>query len=375
VLALTTLVVLTVVAPSSAQAPTFNSLYSFANSPDRATPYGGVIKDKVGNLYGTTNGGGEFGSGTVYELSKSGQETVLYNFTGGTGGSAPYGGLAMDASGNLYGTTSEGGAYDAGTVFELNPQTKQETVLHSFAGQPDGTTPFSGLIMDKAGNLYGTTLAGGSSNAGTVYKVNIKTRQETVLHSFTGDPDGGWPTFGNLLMDKSGNLYGTTFGGGTSNLGTVWELSAKGTETVLYSFTGGSDGGEPDQSLAMDTKGNLYGTTEIGGLGVGVAFKVNIKTQMETVLLTFEGARGDSPSSGLVRDSKGNLYGTAANSTNGDGLVFELTGTKETILHRFDGTDGATPFRSPLLLEDGTLYGVTIFGGAGNFGTVFSVKP
>jgi uncharacterized repeat protein (TIGR03803 family) len=172
-LALTILVVLTVVAAPSAQAHTFKSLYSFVNSPDGATPYGALIKDKSGNLYGTTRAGGSSG---------------------------------------------------AGTVFEVNPKTKQETVLYSFTGQPDGATPFSGLVIDKSGNLYGTTFAGGSFNDGIVYKVNIKTQQEPALYSFAGDPDGGEPVYGNLLMDKSGNLYGTTQGGGSSNRGSVWEL-------------------------------------------------------------------------------------------------------------------------------------------------------
>jgi uncharacterized repeat protein (TIGR03803 family) len=384
VLGLTILAVLTAIATPSAQGQTFKSLYSFGNSPDGATPYGAVVKDKVGNLYGTTSAGGASGFGTVYKLSKSGKETVLYSFTGGADGSLPYAGLVMDTSGNLYGTTRAGGSSDAGTVFVVNPNTRQETVLHSFTGQPDGAAPFSGLIMDKSGNLFGTTFAGGSANDGTVYKVNIETQQETVLYSFTGDPDGGDPVYGNLLMDKSGNLYGTTQGGGSFNRGSVWELSANGTETVLYSFTGGkdgggSDGGGADQSLVMDTKGNLYGTTEEGGVGAGVVFKANIKTKTETVLYTFKALKnGGVPTAGLVRDSKGNLYGTttAGGGRASYGTVFKLAGAKETVLHRFHGGDGKNPFRSPLMLNsDGTLYGVTYLGGTKGFGTVFSIKP
>jgi uncharacterized repeat protein (TIGR03803 family) len=372
----------TAVAPS-AHAQTFKSLYSFAGSPDGATPYGAVIKDTSGNLYGTTLAGGSSGFGTVYKLSASGQESVLYSFTGGADGSKPYAGLVMDTSGNLYGTTSAGGSSNAGTVFEVNPQTGRETVVHSFTGQRDGATPFSGLVMDQSGNLYGTTFAGGSSNVGTVYKVNIKTKKETVLYSFAGDPDAGEPVYGNLLMDKLGNLYGTTQGGGSSNRGAVWELSAKGSETVLYSFTGGKDGGGSDiggadQSLTMDTKGNLYGTTERGGVGVGVIFKVNIKTKTETVLFTFNAPTdGEIPSAGLVRDHKGNLYGTtvAGGDNNSDGTVFEVTGIKETVLHRFDGTDGQNPFRFPLLLDGGKVYGVTYQGGTSGHGTVWELTP
>jgi uncharacterized repeat protein (TIGR03803 family) len=381
---ITIMILLTVVAATSAHAQTFKSLYSFGQSPDGATPFGGVVKDKAGNLYGTTSAGGSFGFGTIYKLSKSGKETVLYSFTGGADGAVPYGSLAVDDSGNLYGATRFGGSFDGGAVFEVNPETRQETVLHSFTGQPDGAEPFSGLILDKSGNLYGTTFAGGSANDGTVYKVNIQTQQETVLYSFTGDPDGGDPVYGNLLMDKSGNLYGTTQGGGTSNRGAVWELSADGTETVLYSFTGGkdgggSDGGGADQSLVMDTKGNLYGVTEGGGVGAGVVFKVNIKTKKETVLYTFNALKnGEVPTAGLVRDSKGNLYGTTAagGGRASFGTVFKMTGTKETVLHHFHGADGETPFRSSLMLDhDGTLYGVTYLGGAHGLGAVFSIKP
>jgi len=262
----------------------------------------------------------------------------------------------------------------------VNPKTKKETVLYTFTGGSDGSGPFAGLVMDKSGNLYGTTEGGGSSGVGTVYKVNIKTKKETVLHSFAGGSDGATPIYGNLLMDKSGNLYGTTDGGGSSSAGTVWEVSAKGKETVLYNFTGGSDGGGVfEQSLATDGKGNLYGTTEEGGTdGVGVVFEVNIKTGKETVLHSFStsGGDGEFPSSGLVRDSKGNLYGsTQTGGASGLGITFEVTGTKETILHSFDGSDGENPFTSPVLDEKGTIYGTAYNGGADSHGVVYSIKP
>jgi uncharacterized repeat protein (TIGR03803 family) len=368
---LSILAALMVVAVPSAQAQTFKSLYSLTGSPKGATPYGAVLISSKGQvLYGATFAGGEFGFGTVYELSKSG-ETVLYSFTGGADGSQPYAGLVIDGSGNLYGTTSGGGLYGYGTVFEVDPTTREETVLHSFEGEPDGRRPLSGLLLDNSGNLYGTTIEGGVDDFGAIYEVNIQTRQETVLQSFVGD-EGGFPFYGNLLMDASGNLYGTTFGGN----GNVWEFSANGVLTILYNFTGAPDGGEPDQSLAMDNEGNLYGTTEIGGNGSGTVFKVNIATQTETLLHTFTGGDGGGfPSSGLVRDSSGNLYGTTAQSINGNGTVFELSGSRFTILHRFQGPDGSTPFRSPLLLDDGVLYGVTSLGGKDGQGTVFALKP
>ena len=329
-LALVILAVLTVVAAPSAQAQTFTSLYSFTGSSDGATPFGAVIMDKSGALYGTTYSGGASGYGTVYKLSK-GTETVLYSFTGGTDGGGPFSSLLMDKAGNLYGTTVNGGS-GYGTVFKLNPKTKKEAVLYSFTGGTDGSLPFSGLLMDTSGNLYGTTEGGGSSAEGTLFKVNIKSKKETVVHSFAGGTDGALPLYGNLLMDNAGNLYGTTVGGGSSSNGTVWKVSAKGKETVLYAFTGGSDGGGVfEQSLAMDTKGNLYGTTENGGTySVGVVFEVNIKSKKETVLYNFTGSTdGSYPSSGLVRDSKGTLYGTTQiGGANSVGTVFESEGHK-----------------------------------------------
>jgi uncharacterized repeat protein (TIGR03803 family) len=177
----------------------------------------------------------------------------------------------------------------------------------------------------------------------------------------------------------SGNLYGTTVNGGTSGDGAVWEVSPKGIETVLHSFAGPPDGaGAFEQGLTMDTKGNLYGTTEEGGTdGIGIVFKVTIKTGKEAVLYSFTGTPDAAyPSSGLVRDRKGRLYGTSQEGgTNNLGTVFEVIGTKETILHSFAGSDGETPFTSPLLDHDGTLYGVTYQGGANGLGTVFSLKP
>lgn len=371
-----TFAVLVVASLPSAQAQTFKSLYSFTGSTDGANPFGAVIADKSGALYGTTEAGGA-GFGTVYKLSK-GKETVLYSFTGGADGSSPFASLVMDKSGNLYGTAIAGGS-GYGTVFKVASKSKKETVLYTFTGGADGAAPFSGLLMDNKGNLYGTTEGGGSASQGTVYEVNIKTMKETVLHSFAGGTDGAIPLYGNLLVDAKGNLYGTTVGGGASGDGTVWEVSAKGTETVLYSFTGGDAGtGAFEQSLAMDPKGNLYGTTENGGTSsAGVVFKVKIKNGKEAVLYNFTGEPDAAyPSSGLTRDSTGNLYGTSQEGgTSNLGSVFEVKGTKDTILHSFAGSDGENPFTSPLLDTDGTLYGVTYQGGTYGYGTVFSLKP
>jgi uncharacterized repeat protein (TIGR03803 family) len=252
-------------------------LHSFANSPgDGAIPTAALIMDKAGNLYGTTGHGGASGNcfggcGTVFKLDTSGNETVLHSFTAGDG-AFPLAGLIMDKGGNLYGTTESGGASGDGTVFKLDSSGKL-TVLYSFTGTPDGATPQASLIMDKAGNLYGTTANGGAGTCsngvvnlgcGTVFKLDTS-GNETVLHSFMSSPGDGANPVACLIMDKKGNLYGTTNVGGASGVGTVFKLDPSGNETVLHSFTGG-DGANPQAGLIMDKAGNLYGTTVFGGV-------------------------------------------------------------------------------------------------------------
>jgi uncharacterized repeat protein (TIGR03803 family) len=265
--------------------------------------------------------------------------TVLFSFNGGDGAS-PQAGLIMDAQGNLYGTTWAGGV-GWGTVFKLDPSGK-ETVLHSFTDNfSDGASPFGSVIMDAAGNLYGTTYVGGGHGYGTVFKLE-PSGTETVLHSFTDGADGSLPS-GNLIMDADGNLYGVADYGGNSSCsnvghpsgcGTVFKLAPSGTLTVLYSFTGGSDGADPSGGLIMDATGNLYGTTWGGGAyGYGTVFKLD-SSGKETVLHSFTyGAGGFSPF-GVIQDAKGNLYGEAAAggvipcigiTSEGCGTVFEIT--------------------------------------------------
>jgi uncharacterized repeat protein (TIGR03803 family) len=251
--------------------------------------------------------------------------TLLYSFTGKSDGGIPQGGLVRDPAGNLYGTTSQGGllrdcaGFGCGVVFEVDP-TGKETVLHRFKG-PDGALPVGSLLLDEAGNLYGAA-SGGASGIGVVFKVD-KSGKETVLHNFKGS-DGALP-LGSLIRDGEGNLYGATFAGGVGNCfmgkgcGVVFKLDKTGKETVLYAFTGGSDGGEPQRggALIRDKAGNLYGTTVQGGVncdnqsfGCGVVFKLD-KTGKETVLYTFTGGSdGAEPLGGLTRDQAGNLYGS-----------------------------------------------------------------
>jgi uncharacterized repeat protein (TIGR03803 family) len=402
-------------------------LYKFCSGPqcaDGYNPLGTLIRDREGNLYGTTYAGGSsFGSddnggGVVFKVDATGHETVLYNFCSAINcadGQLSYAGLLLDRAGNLYGTTAVGGVNGSGTVFKIDAN-GQESVLYSFcsaANCADGQQPYAPLIRDRAGNLYGTTTYGGVYNGGTVFKLDAE-GHETVLYSFcsaTNCTDGQLP-YAGLIRDKDGNFYGTTYGGGAIGAanfqgGTVFKLDAAGHETVLYSFCSEAqcmDGKQPYAGLVMDRAGNLYGTTSGGGahgflntLG-GTVFKLD-PSDHETVLYSFcstGGAQctdGEMPIGGLVRDGAGNLYGTAlfggANvliSGNGVGVVFRVTVEgKETVLYNFcsalNCSDGLLPYAGLVGDAEGNLYGTAsaggIFdancGGAYSCGTVFKL--
>ncbi len=315
------------------------TVYSFTGSPDGGGPYAGLVMDAAGNLYGTTYQGGSAGDGTVFELTAASAystEIVLYSFTGSPDGALPYAGLVMDAAGNLYGTTYEGGSSGYGTVFELTAASAYSTeiVLYSFTGFPDGAFPYAGLVMDAAGNLYGTTYQGGSAGDGSVFELTAASAYSTeiVLYSFTGSPDGTSP-YAGLVMDAASNLYGTTYQGGSAGDGTVFELtaaSAYSTEIVLHSFTGSPDGALPYAGLVMDAASNLYGTTYQGGsTGNGTVFELTAASaySTESVLHSFAGSSdGALPYAGLVLDAARNLYGTTyQGGSAGYGTVFELT--------------------------------------------------
>ncbi len=305
-------------------------MYSFTGGDDGANPVGVVIADKTGNLYGTTAFGGAYANGVVFKLAPDGTETVLYSFTGSSDGALPFAGVIMDQSGNLYGTTLEGGDYGAGNIFEVTPN-GSETTLYSFTCQSDGCLPNAGLTEDKSGNFYGTTWYGGANFDGNVYKL-APDGTLTTLYSFAGGNDGFEP-YAGVIFDKAGNLYGATaYGGGTgclgSGCGTVFKLTPGGTETVLYAFTGGSDGAGPQANLYMDKKGNLYGTTMQGGsgcdYGCGTVFEVSAGG-VESTVHTFTQSEGADSTSSLVADSKGDLFGTTQFAgTYGYGSVFKI---------------------------------------------------
>lgn len=324
-------------------------MYSFASPADGMYPQAGLIMDAAGNLYGTTYAGGTPGPGTVFKIGPSGTESVLYSFAGpliGDGGN-PQGNLLMDRTGNLYGTTSLGGANNFGTVFKITAA-GIETVLYSFAGglSGDGAYPQEGLVMDSAGNLYGTTSQGGSGAGGTVFKIS-PVGLETVLHSFAGSPTDGRVPMADLMIDSAGNLYGTTDAGGVGayDFGTVFKVSPDGTEVIVHTFTG-IDGGNPRGTLIMDGAGNIYGTTSSGGtatlINSGEVFKID-PTGTLTVLRHFVGAITPTivdagyPRAGLILDKDGNLYGTTSEGgANGGGTVYKLAPTGAlTILHSF----------------------------------------
>ena len=379
-------------------------LYSFSGGSDGANPAGALVADKAGNLYGTTSQGGSSnctaGCGIVFELTPPAtrggmwSETVLCRFTGGSDGAAPESNLTFDAAGNLYGTTAGGGgASHAGTVFELAPPSTKggawtEKVLYSFAGGSDGESPVAGLVLDAAGNLYGTTFFGGTTNAGTVFQLMPPATEggawtEKVLHTFGRGNDGLDPQAG-LIVDNRGALYGTTI------TGTVFKLAPPAwSEKVLFNFTGGgSNGSWPCAPISR--QGSLYGLTRLGGSqsNTGTAFQLSPASGgawTETTLYSFTGGDdGGEPCGTLIFDQAGNLYGTASgNGQNIPGTVFKLTPPSapggawtETTLHKFGGSnDGLSPLAGVIFGKGGALYGTTSGGGSSGGGTVFTVVP
>lgn len=414
---------LTIAAPALA-AGKEKVLYSFCAQqlcPDGSNPRAGLVSDAAGNLslYGTASYGGNsncpHGCGTVFELmlvNGKWKQKVLHRFENdGRDGYYPAARLIFDAVGNLYGTTSAGGADGVGTVFELMPEKNgkwKEKILHSFLSTyADGWAPEASVTFDASGNLFGTTISGGAYDGawGTVFTLKPGAKghwSEKVIHNFEYNGTDGYNPRSNVIFDRFDNLYGTTVVGGTTTNGTVFEMSpgkdGSWTEQVLYNFTGGSDGSLATTGLIFDAAGSLYSTALAGGSsqcpgGCGTVFKLTPGTKREwtfTAIYSFDQTDGESPDGSLIFDPQGNLYGT----TNGGGAygsdcnypgcgtVFELTpgsgGTwTETVLHSFNnsGGDGYQPYGNLVMDTAGNLYGTTSSGGAYGYGTVFEVTP
>ena len=383
---------LAVVLAPAIQAQAFTVLYTFSGRLDGGNPEAGLTRDKKGNLYGTTywDGFSPKCCGTAFALDAGGALTSVHQFR--SPGAHPAATMVRDAAGNLYGTTVRGGHRQSGIIFQWDP-TGKLTELYSFLGgqdgNKDGAFPRGNLVRDSSGNLLGTTSQGGEMTGcsgnfgcGTIFKLDTFTH-ETVLHIFTGGSDGGIP-LGGLMQDGAGNLYGTASVGG-SGAGTVFKVDSNGVFSVLYTFTGEADGGSPEAGLIIDAAGNLYGTTAKGGAhGVGTVFKLNTSGS-ESVLHSFKNfpKDGAEPVAALVQDAAGNLYGTTKKGgAFRGGAVFKLTSTgKEYILYSFTGgADGRVPVSELVRDGAGNLYGTAENGGVDTCGelgcgVIFKITP
>jgi uncharacterized repeat protein (TIGR03803 family) len=405
------LFVVTLAFAASAWAGTDTVLYNFCaqtSCVDGQQPWGSLVADSSGkHLYGTTEYGGNHAFGEVFELTNSGgtwTQSVIYSFLGASNsdGAYPFGGLVLDSSGNIYGTTYQGGPSSQGTVFELSKSgsTWTETVLHSFAdiSGSDGYYPYGALTFDAGGNLYGTTLYGGKFNVGTVFQLKASNGKFTyhVIHAFTNSTSSAYYPYGGLVVDsKNGFLYGTTYNGGVIwNAGAVYqlqEISGHWIFSVIYNFLGDSLGQYTEAGLTIDANGNLYGTNYQGGdFNLGDVFKLTLgsnKKWTQKIIYSFKGYTkkdGATPNyAGVTIDSAGNLYGTTyqggsspANNLN-YGTVYKLAaGTyKESLLWSFGTTgDGYYPEHQAILVN-GKLYGTTYAGGLHGQGVVYEIAP
>ncbi len=386
---------LTLFAPSAVQAQ-YSVLHAFTGGRDGANPSAGVTVDSAGNLYGTTVIGGSDGFGAVYQLKlRNGAYTVnpLYGFTGATDGANPYDRVVFGPSGILYGTASGGGQDDGGVVFKLQPGASAcrsalcsylETVLYNFPGDSGGALPlFGDVVFDETGNIYGTAALGGTNGIAFELSPPGTWGTEAVLDNF-GASNAGQRPYSGVIFDSSGNLYGTTYSGGTESDGVVYQLVPAGppwTENVVHNFQGSSDGANPAAGLVFDASGNLYGATTAGGSdGGGTVFELSPPGTWTTLTVlhsfatgsscpTHRGMLGSGVWGTLTIDSAGNLYSTTCgNGAHNFGNVFELSpsggGWTYTDLYDFTGgSDGGYPISVVTLDSAGNLYGTASGGG------------
>jgi uncharacterized repeat protein (TIGR03803 family) len=347
---------------------TVTTLHSFSGG-DGGVSKAGLLLATDGNLYGTTSGVPLDNDGTVFKITPAGVFTNLYTFTSGTAGSNPYGGLVEGGAGNLFGTTAGTTTNSGGTVFRITTAGAL-TNLYSFTGSSDGSTPLSGLYL--SGTTYFGTTSGGMTGYGTVYEINSAGTIETI-YDFTGGDDGGTP-IGPVVLGGDGNLYGTTAAYGADNYGTIFQITPAGSVNVVYTFTGGTDGGNPAGGLTKGGDGYFYGTTENGGSGGGTLFRVS-STGAFTLLHTFTGGvDGGNPYATLYLGADGALYGTTLKGGTGNaGVIFRVTTAGAfTELYSFTGVaDGGNPYGALTQDSEGNFYGTTSAGGTYGFGTVF----
>ena len=367
--------------------------HSFGNGNDGQNPVGGLVPDSAGNLYGTTSVNGMYGKGTVFKLAPDGTQTILHNFGNSNDGQTPLGNLIFDGVGNLYGTTSAGGIYGFGTAFEISTS-GTETVVYNFSGGADGANPAAGLLFDGSGDLYGTTVNGGSFGFGTAFELTPNAGRccrEAPVYNFGSGPDDGRNPEAGLVFDTAGNLYGTTANGGANSTGTIFELVPNAgrccRENPVYNFGGSGDGQNPFGGVVLDSSGNLYGTTVNGGAnGGGTAYEVSPSgaSWNETFLHSFgNGSDGKNPYATLIPDGSGNFYGTTANGgVYTQGMVFQLSLYQNRCCREnpvysfgFTPTDGQHPKASLILDHSGNLDGTTVNGGAFGAGAVFTIAP
>ena len=384
---------------TAAPAQTINVLHSFTGRGDGSWPVAGVTLDRAGNLYGTTSEIDSGGPGTVYKMSRAGSGWILstlYSFNHPNDPTKIYAGVVFGPDGALYGTGYDGGANTLGAVFSLRPPANAcksvscpwtLTTLYSFNFGNDGIHPYRGnLVFDSAGNIYGTTYSGGTFVRGTVFKLTRTSSgwSESLLYSFSGGNDGEFPENG-VTFDSAGNLYGTTSEGGSNGYGTVFELSPSAggwTETTLYTFTDGDDGANPLGGVVIDPQGDLYGTASQGGTGAGTAWELSPSggSWAFTQVHSFSGGTTPGPLASPTLDAAGNIYGTSANDGNHSGLVFELMpagGEWTYTSYNFNGTDGGSPSSGVSLDASGNLYGTASLGGGGgcDCGVVWEITP
>jgi uncharacterized repeat protein (TIGR03803 family) len=354
----------------------FASLFSFPQVDDGQNPSANLLLAKDGNFYGTTEAGGDFGGGTVFRMSPSGNLTLLHAFgsvTNSSGvdldGVGSEGTLIQGTDGGLYGTTPSGGLNGDGTVYRITTN-GAFTVLYTFASS-DGATPWEGLVQTSNGAMYGTTTSGGGGDFGTIYRITTNGAL-TTIYSFS-DTDGSAP-YAKLALGRDGLLYGTTSSGGASEAGTVFKTDTNGSLSTIYTFSGGTDGADPQAGLWLGSDGAFYGTTAAGGTGFGTVFRVTTSGAL-TTLAQFNGLNGDTPLAAVLQTSDGSLYGTtSAGGTSGNGVVFQLTTNGALNYVSLDGITGSYPDSGVVLGPDGNLYTLAENGGFGGYGSIFRVN-